>query len=53
VDDNKRSITNLARLELTREVLREQYDRAIWFDADVFVFAPEELFDRCDHALRL
>jgi hypothetical protein len=43
VGDNKRSITNLARLELTRTVLREGYDRAIWFDADIFVFAPKAL----------
>jgi hypothetical protein len=42
VGDNKRSITNLARLELTRSALREGYDRAIWLDADIFVFAPEE-----------
>src|SRR2546430_3171739 len=43
VGDNKRSITNLARLEFTSSALREGYDRAIWLDADVFVFAPDEL----------
>jgi hypothetical protein len=43
VGDNKRSITNLARLELTRTVLDEGYDRAIWFDADIFIFAPDAL----------
>ena len=43
VGDNKRSITNLARLELTRNTLRGGYDRVIWLDADVFVFAPEQL----------
>lgn len=42
VGDNTRSITNLARLELTRSALREGYDRAIWLDADIFVFAPDE-----------
>src|SRR5207253_10631885 len=43
VGDNMRSITNLARLELARKVLGEGYDRAIWLDADLFVFAPERL----------
>lgn len=43
VGDNKRSITNLARLELTRIVLDEGYNRAIWLDADIFVFAPDAL----------
>jgi hypothetical protein len=42
VGDNKRSITNLARLELTRLRLDENYDRVIWFDADTFIFAPEK-----------
>jgi hypothetical protein len=41
--DNKRSITNLARLELIRLAHREGYDRAIWMDADIFVFAPDQL----------
>jgi hypothetical protein len=43
VGDNKRSITNLCRLELIRLALVEGYDRAIWMDADVLVFAPDEL----------
>lgn len=43
VGDNKRSITNLARLELVRNLLREGFDRAIWLDADMFVFSPEQL----------
>ncbi len=38
VGGNPRSITNLARLEITRIKLAEGYDRVIWFDADVFVF---------------
>jgi len=38
-----RAITNLARLELIRRKLAEGYDRAIWIDADVFIFAPHQL----------
>jgi hypothetical protein len=41
VGDNKRSITNLARLELIRQRLAGAYERAIWLDADTFVFAPD------------
>jgi hypothetical protein len=40
VGDNKRSITNLARLEWIRNALSAGYDRAIWFDADTFIFDP-------------
>jgi hypothetical protein len=40
VGDNKRSITNLARLELIRLRLAGAYERAVWLDADTFVFAP-------------
>jgi hypothetical protein len=40
VGDNKRSITNLARLELIRLRLAGAYERAIWLDADTFIFAP-------------
>ena len=43
VGDNIRSITNLARLVLVRQAHDVGYDRAMWIDADVFVFAPEEL----------
>lgn len=43
VGDNKRSITNLCRLELIRSAFLKGYDRAIWMDADIFVFAPERL----------
>src|SRR5580658_8048741 len=41
VGDNKRSITNLCRLELIKLALAEGYDRAIWMDADIQVFAPD------------
>lgn len=40
VGDNKRSITNLARLEWIRDRLAGGYERAIWLDADTFVFDP-------------
>ena len=43
VGDNKRSITNLARLELIRLALDEGYDPAIWMDADIQIFAPDRL----------
>ncbi|HKT52824.1 MAG TPA: hypothetical protein VJP88_00115 [Caulobacteraceae bacterium] len=43
VGDNKQPITDLARLELIRIAHRDGYDRAIWVDADVFVFDPENL----------
>jgi hypothetical protein len=43
VGGNPRSITNLARLEITRIKLTEGYDQVIWFDADVFVFDPARL----------
>ena len=41
VGGNIRSITNLARLELTRAAHGRGYDRAIWLDADVIVFDQE------------
>lgn len=34
-------VTDLGRLYLAREYLVEGYDRVIWLDADVFVFAPD------------
>jgi hypothetical protein len=40
VGDNKRSITNLARLEWIRATLAAGWDRAIWLDADTFIFDP-------------
>lgn len=35
-------ITDLARLLVLKEALNEGYDRAIWLDADVLVFAPNQ-----------
>jgi hypothetical protein len=43
VDGNVRSITNLSRLLLVQAAHAAGYDRAIWFDADILVFAPDEL----------
>jgi hypothetical protein len=40
VGENMRSITNLARLEWIRASLAAGYERAIWLDADVFIFDP-------------
>ena len=36
-------VSDLARLVLARELLGQGYQRAIWMDADVLVFAPERL----------
>ncbi|MFP4253712.1 MAG: hypothetical protein ACLFRN_04510, partial [Halothece sp.] len=35
--------TDLARLLLAKKFLQKGYDRAIWLDADVLIFAPELL----------
>jgi hypothetical protein len=35
--------TDLARLLVARELLAEGYERAIWVDADMLIFAPEKL----------
>lgn len=35
--------SDLARLVAARELLAEGFERAIWVDADVFVFAPQAL----------
>jgi len=35
--------TDLARLILARDALKEGYRRAVWLDADVLVFAPKRL----------
>jgi len=35
--------TDLARLRLMQQTLREGYDRVLWLDADMLVFAPERL----------
>jgi hypothetical protein len=48
VGGNPRSITNLARLEITRIKLAEGYDAVIWFDADVFVFDVDRMIVRTD-----
>jgi hypothetical protein len=48
VGGNPRSITNLARLEITRIKLAEGYDRVIWLDADVFVFDTERFVMHTD-----
>jgi hypothetical protein len=39
-------VTDLARLLALRDLLRD-FDRAIWFDADVLVFAPDRLAVDC------
>jgi len=36
-------LTDLGRLILARDLLAEGYRRAVWFDADVFIFVPERL----------
>jgi hypothetical protein len=36
-------VTDLARLNLMRDYLDRGYDRAVWLDADVLVFAPQLL----------
>ena len=41
VGANKLVLANLARLLVARRALAEGYDRAIWLDADVVVFAPD------------
>ncbi len=38
-----RLVSDLARLLIARELLAEGFDRTIWVDADVVVFAPERL----------
>ena len=34
-------VTDLARLVMARDLLDEGYERAVWVDADVLVFAPQ------------
>lgn len=43
VQNNILLVSDLARLVLAKELLDEGWDRAIWVDADVLVFAPERL----------
>jgi hypothetical protein len=45
-------IMDYARLVLMRDALEEGYERAIWFDADTLVFAPDRL-TLDDHARHL
>lgn len=40
-------VTDLARLVVARDLLAQGYQRTVWVDADVLVFAPEQL--RVDH----
>jgi hypothetical protein len=47
---NKRTIANLARLELVKAAHLEGYDLVAWLDADVLVFRPEAL--RIDEVVR-
>lgn len=49
VGGNVRSITNLARLILVKQAHEAGYDRAIWIDADIVVFAPEQFRIDLDH----
>ncbi len=46
-------VTDIARLYLMRERLRQGWERVVWIDADVLVFAPERfvLDDRLPYAL--
>ena len=41
VVDDVLLVSDLARLEIARELLAQGYDRTVWVDADVVVFAPE------------
>ncbi len=41
-EGNLRTITNLTRLILIRDALAAGYDEAVWMDADIFVFAPDQ-----------
>jgi len=43
VPTNKLVLANLARLVVAKRALEDGYDRAIWFDADIVVFAPDLL----------
>jgi hypothetical protein len=43
VPTNKLVLANLARLVVAKRALEDGYDRAIWIDADIVVFAPDLL----------
>jgi hypothetical protein len=36
-------VADLARLVMARDLLRQGYDRTVWLDADMLVFAPQAL----------
>ena len=42
VNDNLLPMSDLARLMVGRELLNDGFDRAVWLDADVLVFDPDE-----------
>jgi hypothetical protein len=47
--DNIYAVTDLCRLQLLKNMLEKGYDRAVWVDADVLVFAPENLKIATEH----
>jgi hypothetical protein len=42
VGDDVLLVSDLARLEVAKELLAQGFDRTVWVDADVVVFAPEQ-----------
>jgi hypothetical protein len=42
VANNVLLVSDLARLEIARELTSEGFDRAIWIDADILIFDPTE-----------
>jgi hypothetical protein len=43
VENRVQLVSDLARLEVAKQILSEGYDRAVWVDADVVVFDPDSL----------
>ena len=41
VNENRLPMSDLARLKVARELLNDAFDRVIWFDADILIFAPD------------
>src|SRR5687768_12761993 len=41
VRDNVLLMSDLARIVLARELHREGFDRTVWVDADILIFAPD------------
>lgn len=41
VNDNRLPMSDLGRLIVAQELLNAGFDRTIWFDADVLIFAPD------------